>query len=616
MQHVVATAGHVDHGKSTLVRALTGMEPDRFAEERRRGLTLDLGYAWTTLPGGQEVAFVDVPGHQRFTANMLAGVGSVPAVLFVVAADEGWSRQSGEHLAALHSLRVAHGLLAVTRSDLADPAPALQDARTRLGGSSLGQVDAVAVSGVTGQGLDRLRAALGALVDGLPRPADDGRVRLWVDRVFSVQGSGTVVTGTLPSGRLTVGDELEVEPSGRRVRVRTLQTLRTRAEQVTAVARVGVNVRDGAKAGLERGTALVTPGTVGARHVVDVRLEDVRVTHPEAPDLGRTPPDDESRLPPEGVLHVGSAGVAVAVRPLGDGAARLTLDSPLPLLVGDRGVLRDPGPQRVVAGVVVVDPDPPSLRRRGAAAARARVLSELDGTPDPVGEVARRGPQRVADLVALGVLPPAALHAGSAPPAGLVDVGGVLAVPTRLEAWRAALLDLVAAHARDHPLEGGVPREVVRQSLGLADARVLASVVDGVDEVEDVGGRLVPHGAAAALPPEAAAALDALRAQLADEPFVAPSGDGLEALGLTPAVLAVLTRAGLLLRLPGGVVLPAEAEADAMRRLAALPQPFTVADARTELGTSRRVALPLLEHLDARRLTRRVDATYREVRSG
>ena len=614
MQHVVATAGHVDHGKSTLVRALTGMEPDRFAEEQRRGLTLDLGYAWTTLPGGQEIAFVDVPGHQRFTANMLAGVGTVPAVLFVVAADEGWSRQSGEHLAALHSLRVAHGLLAVTRSDLADPEPVIADVRARLAGSSLGEVDSVAVSGVTGQGLDRLRTALGVLVDGLPQPPDEGRVRLWVDRVFTVPGSGTVVTGTLPAGRLTVGDELEVQPSGRRVRVRSLQTLRTRAEQVTAVARVGVNVRDGARAGLERGASLVTPGTVAARRVVDVRLEDVRVAEPRVGGGGSG--DGEPRLPPEAVLHVGSAGVAVAVRPLGDEAARLTLDTPLPLLVGDRGVLRDPGAQQVVAGVVVVDPDPPPLRRRGAAAARGEVLARLDGRPDPVDEVARRGPVRAADLVALGVLAPAALTPGTATSTGLVDVGGVLAVPAQVGSWRAALLDLVVAHARDHPLDGGLPRETVRQALGLADARVLAAVVDGVDEVEDVDGRLLPRGTAAAAPPEAAAALEALRAALADQPFVAPPGDGLDALGLTPAVLAVLGRAGLVLRLPGGVVLPSDAEAEAVRRLVALPQPFTVADARTALGTSRRVALPLLEHLDARRLTRRVDATYREVRRG
>src|SRR5947209_7252386 len=183
--YVVATAGHVDHGKSTLVRALTGMEPDRFAEERRRGMTIDLGYAWARLPSGAQLAFVDVPGHQRFIANMLAGLGPAPAVLFVVAADEGWSRQSAEHLAAVDALRVRHAVLAVTRSDLADPAPALADARARLAATSLGEVEGVAVSGATGAGLDDVRAALDRLVAHLPEPDERAPVRLWLDRSFS-----------------------------------------------------------------------------------------------------------------------------------------------------------------------------------------------------------------------------------------------------------------------------------------------------------------------------------------------------------------------------------------------------------------------------------------------
>src|SRR4051812_33388398 len=193
--YVVATAGHVDHGKSTLVRALTGMEPDRWAEERRRGMTIDLGFAWTTLGSGATVAFVDVPGHERFVPNMLAGVGPAPAALVVVAADEGWMPQSAEHLAALDALDVRHGLLAVTRADLADPGPALRRARAEIAATSLGAVPAVAVSGVTGAGLDELRTALDTLVAGLP-PSDVGApVRLWVDRSFTIRGAGTVVTG-------------------------------------------------------------------------------------------------------------------------------------------------------------------------------------------------------------------------------------------------------------------------------------------------------------------------------------------------------------------------------------------------------------------------------------
>ena len=212
--HVIATAGHVDHGKSTLVRALTGMEPDRWAEERRRGMTIDLGFAWTTLPSGASVAFVDVPGHERFVPNMLAGVGPVPAVLFVVAADEGWMPQSAEHLAALDALGVRHGLLAVTRSDLADPTEATEEATRVISATSLGRIEAVAVSGATGAGLDALRAALDRMVSRLPAADPQAPVRLWVDRSFTIRGSGTVVTGTLGAGRLVTGQELELAGVG------------------------------------------------------------------------------------------------------------------------------------------------------------------------------------------------------------------------------------------------------------------------------------------------------------------------------------------------------------------------------------------------------------------
>ena len=206
MMQVVATAGHVDHGKSTLVRALTGMEPDRWAEERRRGMTIDLGFAWTRLPDGTDLAFVDVPGHERFVPNMLAGVGPVPAVVFVVAADDGWRPQSAEHLAAIDALDVRHGLLVVTRSDLADPGPAAREAGEQIAATSLAGAETVAVSATTGAGLDELRAALVRLAGLLPVPDPAARLRLWVDRVFTVTGAGTVVTGTLGSGSLRVGD--------------------------------------------------------------------------------------------------------------------------------------------------------------------------------------------------------------------------------------------------------------------------------------------------------------------------------------------------------------------------------------------------------------------------
>ncbi|MEH0846095.1 selenocysteine-specific translation elongation factor, partial [Micromonospora sp. CPCC 205711] len=358
--YVVATAGHVDHGKSTLVRALTGMEPDRWAEERRRGMTIDLGFAWAALPAGGTVAFVDVPGHERFVPNMLAGVGPVPAALIVVAADEGWMPQSTEHLAALHALGVSYGLLVVTRADLADPGPALADARQRIAATSLGAVEAVAVSAVTGAGLPELRAALDRLVARLPAPDLAAPVRLWVDRSFTIRGSGTVVTGTLGAGRLRVGDELELAGTGAPVRVRGLHSLNAAHDRVDAVARVAVNLRGIARDRLGRGDALLTPGRFHHTDLLDVRLAG----------------DPAADLPATLTLHVGSAAVPARVRPLGADTVRLRLDRPLPLLIGDRALLRDPGRHHVAGGVTVLDVDPPPLRRRGAAAARAAVLAD------------------------------------------------------------------------------------------------------------------------------------------------------------------------------------------------------------------------------------------------
>ena len=296
--YVVATAGHVDHGKSTLVRALTGMEPDRWAEERRRGMTIDLGYAWMTLPArddapaGEKLAFVDVPGHERFVPNMLAGLGPVPAVMFVVAADGGWMPQSAEHLAAVDALGVRHGLLVITRCDLADPEPGdpsgprrdRQNQPRRRRGESR-------VSAVTGQGLDDLRSALARLAGALSATAaGPGRraaapVRLWIDRSFTIRGAGTVVTGTLPAGTVRNGQELLLAPSGRTVRVRGLEALGEPAEVVTGVARVALNLR-GIPADLPaRGMALIEPG----RWTLTSEL-DVRVTPPAADPQPEVPP--------------------------------------------------------------------------------------------------------------------------------------------------------------------------------------------------------------------------------------------------------------------------------------------------------------------------------------
>ncbi|GAA3348445.1 selenocysteine-specific translation elongation factor [Amorphoplanes nipponensis] len=571
--HVLATAGHVDHGKSTLVRALTGMEPDRWAEERRRGMTIDLGFAWTSLPSGATVAFVDVPGHERFVATMLAGVGPVPAAVFVVAADEGWRAQSAEHLAALDALGVRHGLLVVTRSDLADPGPATAAARAELAATSLGAVEAVAVSGVTGTGIDALRAALDRLVARLPAPDAAAPVRLWIDRSFTVRGAGTVVTGTLGAGELRAGDELELTGAARPVRVRGLQSLGAAAGRVGAVARVAVNLRGVDKETVGRGRALLTPGRFRLTDLVDVRVHG----------------DPVAGLPATVTLHIGSAAVSARVRPLGADTARLRLHSPLPLRIGDRALLRDPGRHHVAGGVTVLDVVPPGLDRRGAAAARAAVLAELPGRPDLAGELRRRLLVRRDDLLRMGVEEP-----------GDPVAGDWLADPAHWSGLAGRLAREVDRHAREHPLEPGAPVEALRRRLGLPDRALVEALVR--PPLVARGGRVSTAGAG--VPAELVAAVDRAFDGLGDRPFVAPEAYRLAELGLGARQLGAAVRAGLVVQLADNVVLRADAPRRAAQVLARLPHPFTVSEARQALDTSRRVAVPLLELFDSTGVTR------------
>lgn len=564
---VLATAGHVDHGKSTLLQRITGMWPDRLAEERRRGLTIDLGFAWTELRGRQ-LAFVDVPGHERFVANMLAGLGPVPlngGVVFVVAATEGWMPQSEEHLAALDALGVRHGLLVISKADLADPGPAVAEASERLAATTLAGAP-VAVS----TDLDRVRAELVALTDRLPAPDPGADVRLWVDRSFTVRGAGTVVTGTLAAGTVRVGDELE--HAGRHVSVRGLQSLGRGADAVGPVSRVALNLRGVDRHDIGRGDTVRTPGAWLDTTEIDVALRSADTLHRQL------------------VLHIGSAAVPVQVRRLGPAAARLRLARPLPLRVGDIGLLRDPGEHRIAAGVEVLDVRPPELRRRGAARARAEELA--------TGQAAAPDVARAADLRAMGL-----------PPRGQ-RVGDWVVDPRWWEARREDAAAAVRRWAADHDVAAGMPLETLRQQVGLPAADLMPKLLEGTG-LEVADGLVRPPGAG--LPARVDKAVSAVEEWLAAEPFRAPEADELAELKLGPRELAAAVRAGRLTRIADGVVLGSDALDRAARVLAALPQPFTVSEARRALGTTRRVAVPLLEQLDARRVTRRGDDGTRVV---
>ncbi|OBH24178.1 translation elongation factor [Mycobacterium sp. E342] len=561
---VIATAGHVDHGKSTLLHRLTGMWPDRLAEERRRGLTIDLGFAWTEF-GGRQLAFVDVPGHERFVANMLAGVGTVPAVLFVVAATEGWMPQSDEHLAALDALGVRHGLVVISKADLADPGPAIEQARERFAATSLAGVP-VAI----GTDLERVRAELLALTDRLPAPDPDADVRLWVDRSFTVRGAGTVVTGTLAAGTIRVGDELE--HAGRRVTVRGLQSLGRDQPSVGPVARVALNLRGVDRQHIGRGDTVRAPGVWLDTAEIDVALRSADALHRQL------------------VLHVGSAAVPVQVRPLGEAAARLRLARSLPLRVGDVGLLRDPGEHRIAAGVEVLDVRPPALRRRGAARDRAAELA--------TGRVRPPDCARAAHLRAMGL-----------PLAGL-RVGDWVVDPQWWAGRRERATAAVRLWADDHDVAAGMTLETLRQRAGLPAAELLPKLLEGTG-LQVADGLVRAPGAG--LPARVDKAVRAIEEWLAAEPFRAPEADELAELKLGSRELAAAVRAGRLTRIADGVVLGSGALDRAAGVLAALPQPFTVSDARRALGTTRRVAVPLLEQLDARRVTRRAPDGTRVV---
>ncbi|MDQ0028600.1 selenocysteine-specific translation elongation factor [Arthrobacter bambusae] len=595
--HVIATAGHVDSGKSTLVRALTGMEPDRWEEERRRGLTIDLGYAWTTLPSGQDVAFVDVPGHERFLGNMLAGIGPAPIVCFVVAADEGWQAQSTDHRDAVAALGIEHGVVVLSRADRASAqrvADVLARARVELAGTGLRDAPAVAVSAIDGTGLAELRSALDGVLANVPPPTTDGRVRLWVDRSFTITGSGTVVTGTLAAGTIVQGDRLSLlgHFGSRPVVVRGLQSRDTSYTSVGPVSRVALNLRDISAPDIRRGDALLTPDAWPSTGVVGIQ---------------RTTGVAFTEVPEQLMVHVGTASVPARLRPFGADHARLVLDRHLPLVVGDRLVLRDPGSRSVLGGARILDADPPSLRRRGDGAHWVQRLATMDPAGDVLGEVAARGAVRPEHLRRLGLL---SGH-DAEPPSGVEVIDDWWVHAPVLKAWQHQLRSAVQALEERDPLTQGLSMGAARDLLQLPDEKLLSHVIDGA-ALERHGGHVQLPGSHGNLGAVEASVAE-LERRLSADTFQAPEADELAALGLGARELAAAERAGRLLRLRDGVVLLPTAPALAMRALAGLEQPFTTSQARQALGTTRRVAVPLLEHLDSRGWTRRLDAGHRTV---
>ena len=557
--HVVAPAGHVDHGKSTLVKALTGTDPVRFAEEKARGLTIDLGFATTTLPSGAALSLVDVPGHVRFIKNMLAGVGAVDACLFVVAATEGWKPQSEEHLRILELLGVRHGVVALTKvgpadDDLVDLAHL--EVEERVAGTFLEGAPVVNTDAPTGVGLDNLRAALDDLLAATPTAVDHGRPRLWIDRAFSARGAGTVVTGTLTGGRLHTDDELAVHPAGSPVRVRSLQNHHAERDELPPGSRCAVNLVGVAHDEVVRGHVLVRSDQWHHTTVVDASLRVLdRLDHPVSRRGAH-------------VVYLGSGEHPIRMRILGpdaldpgtEGAVRIHLPEPLPLLPGDRFVLRESGRAETVGGGEVLDVDPMERASRARPDRSVdRVVRERGWVP--VDELERlTGERREPDLDRW-VVDPVVLH-------------------RTLEDLRNALAD-------------AGPRGLDLVGLGeLARAAVVLLDDAGVE-----AGRLVPAGVADPL------ADHPFVAALAASPFVPPSPDGVDR-----GELRELVRRGDVVEVEG--IFFASSAVDAAARLAARllvdhPEGFTVSTFREEAGNTRKHAMPLLARLDATGMTRR-----------
>ena len=476
--YVVGTAGHVDHGKSTLVRALTGIDPDRLAEEKAREMTIDLGFAWLTLPSGQAVSIVDVPGHERFIKNMLAGVGGIDAALLVVAADEGPMPQTREHLAILDLLGIDRGIIVLTKADTVDEEfleLAAEATREAVQGTTLADAPLIATAATTGQGLDALKAALDALLAETPPRAPHGRPRLPVDRAFTISGFGTVVTGTLLDGTLAAGQEIELLPRGIRGRVRGVQTHQSKVSLALPGSRAAVNIGGVAVEEVRRGDVLTPPGWLMPTHLVDVYL---RMTA-SAPPLEQNDPVD---------LFVGASEVQGRVTLLdadrldaGDaGWVQLRLGEPVAVVRGDRFILRRPSPSETIGGGIIVDTTP-RRHRRFHAGTLERLESLRRGTPEDLArQLLASGPREVREVIAVMGLEPATAH-----PVIMALIGGgeLLVLPPVTDtlppnafllmesgaaALAARLTALLANFHTANPLKRGMPREEAKSRLGLA----------------------------------------------------------------------------------------------------------------------------------------------------
>lgn len=625
---VIGTAGHVDHGKSTLVKALTGIDPDRLKEEQQRAMTIDLGFAWLTLPSGESVGIVDVPGHIDFIKNMLAGVGGVDAALFVIAADEGVMPQTREHLAILDLLEIPRGVIAVTKVDMIEDEDWLEliqaDIAETMTGTVLADAPIIPVSALRGTGLKTLVQTLDQLLAQAPPRPNRGRPRLPIDRVFSMSGFGTVVTGTLLDGQLQAGQEVELLPQGLKTRIRGLQSHKKSVELASPGSRTAVNLTGLSTADVARGSVLTTPGWLEPSQLVDVQLRLL----PDSPRPLRHNQEVE--------LFTGSTEVLAYTRLLGvrqlepgqTGWVQLRLARRIPVIKGDRFIIRQPSPSLTIGGGVIVDPLPRRRHRRFRPDLLKRLDTLLAGTPGDVllGELDRRGPTPAQTLLAECRLPAEAASAALAEllkkgdvfmlaePVGQVDnLSHSKALVASRGGW-ATLLGQITATLLDYhrrfPLRAGMPRSELKSRLKL-ETRLLNEAIqrgqqDGTLAATENTVRMSTHQVKFA--PAQQAAVDKLLADFRRAPFNTPLPKDVAA-ALGDEVMQALIEGGQLTRLSPEVILLTDTYNEFvgwLKNYLRQHQTINVAQVRDAFNTSRKYALALLEYTDEQRLTKRV----------
>ncbi len=615
--YVIGTAGHVDHGKSALVQALTGIDPDRLREEKERGLTIDLGFAWMTLPGGDEVSIVDVPGHERFIKNMLAGVGGIDLALLVIAADEGVMPQTREHLAILDLLGIEHGVVALTKADLVEPEfleLARTDAAQVLGGTALAGSPIVACSAVTRQGLDDLVAAIETQLARTPARRDIGRARLPIDRAFTIAGFGTVVTGTLVEGALNVGQDVEIVPGPSREgrsRIRGLQTHGRKVETAPPGRRTAVNLTGIAVEELRRGMVVCTPGVLRPTMAIDIRLRAVGyLPRPIRHNLAVT-------------FHTGSAEAAGRVllldrdelRPGETAWAQVRLDDPVAAAKGDRFIIRDPND--TLGGGRIVDTEV-TRHRRFHAPTLAALESLEKGSPAELvaAAVARLEPVELREFLKKVEMDTEGARAAVR---GLIATGDLLTLDggdlqdgtllitrARFDSLTGQLQAALPQYHRQSPLRPGMPREELRSRLGLTQKAFEGALRLWIErgEVKEAGPAVALPAHQPALGPAQQAVAAGYLAALRASPF-APNTESRP----DDDLLAYMEDAGEVVRVGDGVVFAAEAYREMVDRIVSHLEEHgavTLAQVRDLFGTSRKYAQAVLERLDAQRVTRRV----------